>query len=112
LFPRRNIVPRQRKWDNNQKFPAVQEDRDWRRKTTVRPEKFGRAGRSRQDDTTYSTSIQFDEKSKSVLEYEGLWLGMPDPVTDIEDSVDRLAGPKVWAKESDASGDVNHLCHR
>lgn len=42
----------------------------------------------------------------------GLWVGMPESVMDIEDGLDHLAGPKVWAKAADANGNVNYRCHR
>ena len=73
---------------------------------------FDRYAMSATDLPTYTTSISFDEKSKSVIDYDGLWVGMPEAVMDIEDSVDRLAGPRVWAKETDANGDLHHPCRR
>ena len=63
------------------------------------------------DVTTFTTSIAFDDKSKSVADYGGLWVGMPESVLDIEDAVDHLAGPKVWAKAPHANGDVDFPCH-
>lgn len=62
------------------------------------------------DAPTYTTSIAFDGKSKSVIDYDGVWVGMPEAVLDIETAVDRLAGPHVWAKGTDANGDVNRPC--
>ena len=72
---------------------------------------FDRYAMNATDGTTFTTSIAFDDKSKSVADYSGLWVGMPEPVSDIEDAVDHLAGPKVWAKAPDANGDVNFPCH-
>jgi Domain of unknown function (DUF6438) len=62
------------------------------------------------DTPTYTTSIAFDNMSKSVIDYDGLWVGMPDGVWDIEDGLDRIAGPKVWAKTGSENGDVNYRC--
>jgi hypothetical protein len=46
----------------------------------------------------YATTIAFDDKSKFVSDYEGVYVGMPESVLAIEDAIDRLAGPQVWAK--------------
>jgi hypothetical protein len=73
---------------------------------------FDRYAMGMTDGTTFTTSIAFDGKSKSVADYGGLWVGMPESVMEIEDGLDHLAGPKVWAKAADANGDVNHRCHR
>jgi hypothetical protein len=59
---------------------------------------------------TYTTSIAFDNMSKSVIDYDGLWVGMPESVWDIENGLDRIAGPKVWAKTGSENGDVNRPC--
>jgi hypothetical protein len=64
------------------------------------------------DGTTLTTSIAFDDKSKSVADYSGIWVGMPESIMDIEDGLDHLAGPKVWAKAADANGNVYYRCHR
>lgn len=47
---------------------------------------------------TYITSITFDDKTKSVLDYGGVGAGMPEVVDSLENSIDRLAGPKVWVQ--------------
>ena len=47
---------------------------------------------------TYITSITFDDKTKSVLDYGGVGAGMPEIVDSLENSIDRLAGPKVWVQ--------------
>jgi hypothetical protein len=73
---------------------------------------FDKYGLDAQDDTTFTTAIAFDDKIKSVIDYEGQWVGMPESVLDIEDAVDHLTRPKVWARAPDANGDVNHQCHR
>jgi hypothetical protein len=73
---------------------------------------FDRYAMDMTDGTTFITSIAFDDKSKAVADYSGLWVGMPESVMDIEDGLDRLAGPKVWAKAVDANGNVNYRCHR
>lgn len=50
------------------------------------------------DFPTYITSIAFDDKAKSVVDYDGVHTGMPEVVDDLENSIDRLAGPTIWAK--------------
>ena len=73
---------------------------------------FDRYAMGMTDGTTVTTSIAFDDKTKSVADYSGLWVGMPESVMDIEDGLDHLAGPKVWAKAADANGNVHYRCHR
>ena len=51
------------------------------------------------DVPTFITSIAFDHHQKSVLDEMGLYAGMPKIVTTVEDGIDSLAGPKVWAKQ-------------
>lgn len=46
---------------------------------------------------TYYVSIMFDSNSKTVRDYWGLRAGMPESVDQIENAIDRLAGPQVWA---------------
>jgi Domain of unknown function (DUF6438) len=46
----------------------------------------------------YFTSISFDDKTKSVLDYAGDHTGMPEAVANLENGIDRLAGPDVWAQ--------------
>ena len=65
---------------------------------------FDRYAMNITDAPTYTTSITFDGKSKSVIDYDGLWVGMPETVTDIEDAVDRLAGPNASAKQRGCCG--------
>ncbi len=44
------------------------------------------------DNPTYVTSISFDGRSKSVLDYVGRSAGMPPGVSDVEAAIDRLSG--------------------
>lgn len=48
------------------------------------------------DNPAYTTSIEFDGRRKSVVDYVGLVEGMPEVVEDVEDSIDRVAGTKKW----------------
>lgn len=48
------------------------------------------------DNATYTTSISFDGHTKSVKDYVGLRVGMPEDVTNIEDLIDRLTGTERW----------------
>jgi len=57
---------------------------------------------------TYITSITFDDKAMSVTDYWGIRMGMPDSVTEVENAIDRLAGPKVWAKGMDSHVECEH----
>ena len=57
------------------------------------------------DETTYTTSITLDGKTKSVEDSRGELVGMPEVVSNIENSIDRLTGPKVWAKDGDTNLD-------
>jgi hypothetical protein len=50
----------------------------------------------------YTTSIAFDGQSKSVVDGLGERTGMPESVSEIETAIDRLAGPKVWANDTDS----------
>ena len=59
---------------------------------------FDRYALNATDLPTYITSITFDDNTKSVLDYAGVHTGMPEAVDSLENSIDRLAGPKVWAK--------------
>jgi hypothetical protein len=44
----------------------------------------------------FTTSISFDNESKSVVDFAGLDVGMPEVVRTVEDGIELLAGPKVW----------------
>jgi len=48
------------------------------------------------DQPTFKTSIAFDGKHMSVNDYIGYQVGMPVSVIDVEDAIDRLAGPETW----------------
>ena len=50
------------------------------------------------DSPTYKTSIEFDGQKKSVRDHVGLRVGMPEAVTNLEDSVDRIVGTQKWIK--------------
>lgn len=50
------------------------------------------------DNPSYTTSIEFDGHSKSVHDYVGLQVGMPEAVKNVEDAIDRLAGTAKWIK--------------
>lgn len=56
---------------------------------------FDRYGRAF-DAPHFITSISFDGHSKSVLDDEGYYDGMPEIVRKVEDGIDVLAGQKVW----------------
>jgi hypothetical protein len=62
---------------------------------------FDRYGRAF-DGSDFITSLSFDGYSKSVFDESGLHAGMPDIVSSVEDGIDRLAGPRTWAKEAKA----------
>jgi hypothetical protein len=69
---------------------------------------FSRYVSSATDLPTYVTSIAFDDKAMSVTDYWGVRMGMPDVVTEVENTIDRLAGPKVWAKGMDSHVECEH----
>lgn len=50
------------------------------------------------DNPTCLTSITIDGRLKTVKDYVGLEMGMPMAVSDVEKSVDRLAGTERWTK--------------
>lgn len=52
------------------------------------------------DTSDFITSISFDSHSKSVLDEVGYSDGMPEVVSNVEEGIDRLAGPQVWAGEA------------
>jgi len=51
----------------------------------------------------FTTSISFDNESKSVVDYGGVFVGMPEVVRTVEDGIDLLAGPKVWQERETRS---------
>jgi hypothetical protein len=52
------------------------------------------------DNPAYMTSIQFDDKEMSVRDYVGEDAGMPFAVHELEDAIDRIAGPEHWTVRS------------
>lgn len=48
------------------------------------------------DNPTTTTSIAFDGKQKSVVDYVGEEAGMPHFVVELEETIDRLAGTGKW----------------
>lgn len=52
------------------------------------------------DNPTYVISISFDGKTKSVTDYVGAEIGMPQCVTDLEDAIDRTAHTGKWIAEA------------
>lgn len=52
------------------------------------------------DNPTYTTSIQFDGHKKSVVDYVGSGVGMPDVVTELEDKIDEIAETGKWLHET------------
>lgn len=50
------------------------------------------------DNPTFTTSIQFDDHSKKVIDYVGREVGMPAAVTRLEDTIDRVADSERWTK--------------
>jgi ankyrin repeat protein len=50
------------------------------------------------DCPTYTTSFQVDQVSKSVTDYVGDEAGMPQSLSDLEETIDRVAGTMKWIK--------------
>jgi Domain of unknown function (DUF6438)/Carboxypeptidase regulatory-like domain len=69
---------------------------------------FSRYVATATDLPAYTTSIAFDDKAMSVTDYWGTRVGMPDVVTEVENAIDRLAGPNVWAKGMDSHVECEH----
>jgi ankyrin repeat protein len=53
------------------------------------------------DVPSYSTAIEFDGLKKSVGDYAGTGVGMPDVVTELEYKIDEIAGTEKWLHETD-----------
>jgi hypothetical protein len=51
------------------------------------------------DNPTYSVSIYYDGKEKSVVDYVGERAGMPVAVTALQDAIDRISGTSEWIGE-------------
>jgi ankyrin repeat protein len=47
---------------------------------------------------TYTTSISVDGRTKEVVDYAGEHVGMPESVTKLEETVDRLSGVQRWTQ--------------
>lgn len=45
---------------------------------------------------SFTTSITIGTRTKSVVDYVGVKVGMPQDVMDIEDAIDGVAGTKRW----------------
>lgn len=73
---------------------------------------FDRYAVNASDLPTSITSIAFDDKSKSVTDYGGPLVGMPEDVSAVATAIDRLAGPKVWAERTMPISDANRPCYR
>ena len=52
------------------------------------------------DNPTCVVSISFDGTTKSVVDYVGSEVGMPQSVTDLEQAIDRAAGTKKWIRNT------------
>jgi ankyrin repeat protein len=50
------------------------------------------------DNPTYTTSLQVGAVSKSVRDYLGLEAGMPQAVSDLEETIDRVSDTTKWIK--------------
>jgi len=47
---------------------------------------------------TYTTSISIDGRTKEVVDYAGVEVGMPESVSKLEETIDRLSGVERWTK--------------
>ena len=50
------------------------------------------------DNPTYITSISIDGKTKQVIDYVGERVGMPESVSKLETTIDRLSGVQRWTE--------------
>jgi len=50
------------------------------------------------DIPSFTVSIEFDGRKKSVLDHYGLSVGMPEAVADLEEAFDRLANTVRWLR--------------
>jgi hypothetical protein len=48
------------------------------------------------DNPTYCLVVIIGEKKKTIVDYVGTWVGMPESVTELEDAVDEAAGTDRW----------------
>jgi ankyrin repeat protein len=56
------------------------------------------------DAPTYVTSIEFDDQKKSVVDYLGLQVWMPEAVRDLEGAIDRIADTERWVRGTSRTG--------
>lgn len=47
---------------------------------------------------TYVVTLSVDGRTKRVLDYGGEMMGMPKPVTELQDAIDETAGTRQWVK--------------
>jgi hypothetical protein len=63
------------------------------------------------DNPTQTTSIEIDGQRKQIVDYVGLYVGMPVSVMKLEEAIDRLSGDTRWvhgpAAPSSATGERN-----
>jgi uncharacterized protein DUF6438 len=57
---------------------------------------------SSSDGPASTTSITFDDRKKSLIDYWGQPKGTPRIISDLENMIDRIAGPQVWAQGMDS----------
>lgn len=50
------------------------------------------------DHPSYSVTLRYDGREKSVADYAGDMVGMPKVVSELEDAVDEAAGTERWIK--------------
>ncbi|MDZ5647838.1 DUF6438 domain-containing protein [Nitrospirillum sp. BR 11828] len=50
------------------------------------------------DQPTVSLTVDTGNGKKRVLDYAGLWIGMPEAVRQLEEAVDRVAGTARWVR--------------
>ena len=55
------------------------------------------------DNPTFTTSLEFDGRSKQVVDYVGLAIGMPAAVNKLENTIDELADAARWTKGNSAT---------
>jgi hypothetical protein len=59
---------------------------------------------------TFTTSISFDNVHRKVVDYGGEEVGMPDSVHQLENAIDRLAGPEHWIARRKMHSGVDTSC--
>lgn len=58
------------------------------------------------DCPTYALTINVDGQTKSVQDYMGSWVGMPQVISELEDEVDRVAQTKKWIEGTEGLTDA------